>query len=96
MRSILLAGLLLLGGCAAAQDPASKQPEGGGAALTAVATPFLYVAKLPVCVLTLVVAGPVGALAQLSDPENKDGYGVRQGLADGIGENCGPPYVVTP
>jgi hypothetical protein len=95
MRSIAMAGVFAaaLGGCA--QQQAADQPD-GSAVLAAFGTPFLIVAKIPVCVLTVVVAAPVGAVSEISDPATPFGHDIRQGLADGIASNCGPPFAVTP
>lgn len=97
MRRIVLAGLALasLGGCAAPPDNAAPA-SGGAAVLTAVATPALIIAKVPLCVATLVAAAPIGATASLLPPADPLGAETRQGLADGINQNCGPPWVVSP
>jgi hypothetical protein len=98
MMRIFGVGMLSLGLAACATQPqgAASQPDGGAAVLAVVGAPFLIIAKVPTCLLTLVVAGPIGAVAQVSDPDDGLGHDVRQGLADGIDQNCGPPYVVTP
>jgi hypothetical protein len=82
--------------CAEQPQGATAQPDTGAAILAAVSEPFLIVAKIPVCAATLVVAGPVGATAQLTDPASPLGHDVKQGLVDGINENCGPPFYVAP
>jgi hypothetical protein len=69
---------------------------GGQVMLTAIGEPFLIAAKIPVCALTLVAAGPLGATAALVPPDDTLGQETRQGLADGIDQNCGPPYAVMP
>ncbi|MGH7088572.1 MAG: hypothetical protein ACREFQ_06695, partial [Stellaceae bacterium] len=96
MRIVLAALVLAFGGCAAAPQPGGGGSGGGAAALTAVGTPFLVALKLPVCVLTLAAAGPVGALSEIAEPQTQFGRDLRQGLGDGIAQNCGPPYAVTP
>jgi hypothetical protein len=88
---------LALGACAAPpQGSATQPPDTGSVLLAAIGEPFLIVTKIPVCVLTLVAAGPIGAAAQLTDPTSPLGHDVKQGLADGIDANCGPPYYVAP
>src|ERR1700691_1539396 len=87
---------LALGGCVAPPQGAATQPGAGAVLMAAIGEPFLIVSKLPVCVLTLVAAGPIGAAAQLTDPASPLGHDVKQGLADGIDDNCGPPYYVSP
>ena len=94
MRWFLLAAVLGLGGCASPQ--AAGAPDGGTAALAAVGTPFLIAVKIPLCALTLVAAGPVGAASEIAEPDSQFGHDLRQGLSDGIAQNCGPPYAVTP
>ena len=98
MRGIVLAfaAAAALGGCAATPSNNGNQVTGGTVALAAVGTPFLIAAKIPLCAITLVTAGPVGATAELVPPDDTLGADVRQGLADSIDENCGPPYIVQP
>jgi hypothetical protein len=98
MRHILASGLLVaaLGACATPPDQPAQPADGGGAALSVVGTPFLIAFKIPVCLATLVIAGPVGGAAALTDRNSPLGDELRDGLADGITQNCGPPYVVTP
>lgn len=94
-RTLLAAAAAALAACAQTPE-AANPPDGGAVALAAVGTPFLVVAKIPLCALTLVAAGPVGALSAIGDPDTAFGRDVRQGLADGIDNNCGPPFAVTP
>jgi hypothetical protein len=96
MRDWLAAAVLAASLVACAAPQGGGEVDGGAAVLTAIGTPFLIVAKIPVCLLTIVAAGPIGATATLVPPEDPLGHDVRQGLADGIDNNCGPPYAVTP
>jgi hypothetical protein len=101
MRQAVMAALLAaaLGGCAASAQGgpnAAARPDGGAAVLTAVGTPFLLIAKLPVCIVTIAIAAPVAAVSTLSDPDTPFGHELRGGLGDGISSNCGPPFAVTP
>ncbi len=101
MRRTVMAGLMAAarGGCAqqGATQGATTQPiDGGATALATFGTPFLIVAKIPVCIATVAMAAPVGALSELSDPETPFGHELRQDLSDGIAQNCGPPYMVSP
>lgn len=98
MRRMVMAGMIAaaLGGCAAQGGTAATPADGGASALAAFGTPFLIVAKVPVCIVTIAIAAPVGAVSELSDPATPFGHELRQGLGDGIAQNCGPPYVVTP
>ncbi len=97
MRHVAMAGILAAALCGCVEQQAgAPPPDNGAAVLAAFGTPFLIVAKIPVCILTVVVAAPVGAVSSISDPATPFGHDVRQGLADGISSNCGPPYAVTP
>ncbi|HUK61234.1 MAG TPA: hypothetical protein VLV50_18535 [Stellaceae bacterium] len=97
MRRIVLAGFAAaLAGCAAQPGDTAAPASGGSAVLTAIGTPFLIAAKIPLCAVTIVAAGPLGATASLVPPQDPLGHEVRQGLADGIDQNCGPPWTVTP
>jgi hypothetical protein len=91
--TLLLAGMV--GACAAAPGN-EAQSDAGGPLLAAVGTPFLIAFKVPVCVLTLAVAGPVAAANELGEDDNSLGQEVHAGLADGIDQNCGPPYAISP
>jgi hypothetical protein len=90
-RVALLVFVLGLSGCAAAP------PDQQASTVSAVGTPFLIGLKVPVCVATVLVAGPAAALQQLAAP-NQDGLqpDIRPALDAGIDENCGPPDMVTP
>jgi hypothetical protein len=100
MRRILSTGLLLatVAACAAQPDQSTttRPANGGEVTLSAVGTPFLIAFKVPVCLVTLVIAGPVAGVASLTDRSSPLGGEVRDGLSDGINQNCGPPYVVSP
>ena len=62
MRQILALGLLVaaLGACATPPDQSAQPVDGGGVALSIVGTPFLIAFKIPVCLATLLISGPVG------------------------------------
>lgn len=64
-------------------------------ALSVVAAPFVVAFKVPVCVLTAVVAGTVGGASELTPPDQSS-FLLRQDLEDGLEHNCGPPYTITP
>jgi hypothetical protein len=102
MRSLLWTALAAgaLAACVEAPQSATpqamSQPAPGVSALSVIGTPFLVALKIPVCILTVAVAGPVAGLSVLADPSGPDGADTRRQLNDGIVENCGPPYVVAP
>ena len=98
---ILLLLAIGLVGCATPQGPQG----GSGTFVSVVGTPFLVAFKIPVCVTTVAIGGPIAgasALAQSSaeeitlahdpDPERS----LRRAINEGLVENCGPPYVITP
>jgi hypothetical protein len=79
----------------------ASSPEAPGAAahpfpvLKVVAAPFVVAFKIPACVLTAVVAGTVGGASELTPPDQSS-FLLRQNLEDGLEQNCGPPYTITP
>ena len=99
MRQMVMAGVVAaaLGGCAnQAATTEGPPPDGGAAVLATFGSPLLVIAKLPICVVTIAIAAPVGAASELSDPATPFGHELRRGLSDGIAQNCGPPFVVAP
>ena len=71
-------------------------PNGGRVFLSIVGTPFLLALKIPVCAATIAVAAPLAGVSEISGPATPDGVDLRNNLGDGLGSNCGPPYVVNP
>jgi hypothetical protein len=98
MGRMAMAGLMAaaLAGCTVQAETTTTPAGGGENVLAAFGSPLLAIAKVPVCVVTIVMAAPVGAVSELSDPATPFGHDLRQGLSDGIAQNCGPPYVVAP
>jgi hypothetical protein len=90
-------GLALLAGCTRASPDEPVAPVVTGA----ISTPFLIAFKAPFCAATLVVAGPITALAELASPPviapgDYDGElntQIRDEVVVGVRENCGPPYI---
>lgn len=98
---LVAAVALALVGCAGAgsRGPAAgyagdDATPAGRATVAAVGTPFLMAFKVPVCVATVAVAGPLAGLFALTDPPPARA-GERR-LAEGVSKNCGPPYTVRP
>ena len=95
MRTTVIALLaLLVAGCAA--GPTTRQTNEAGAGdvfLSALGTPFFLAVKVPVCVASAALAAPVAGLAALA-PDRR--HETRRKLGDGLEQNCGPPYVLTP
>ena len=70
---------------------ADKPPPSGADAAVALATPFYIAAKVPTCLGTAAIAGPLGGLAALAPGDDARYF---QGeIAHGLAANCGPPYV---
>lgn len=111
-KTLSLALVLTVGGCASTPapappaEPATAQPYAAGDAeprrdtsdagevvVAVVGTPFLLAFKTVVCAGSLVVAGPAAAVLTLADGPAAEGIEV---LGDGVAQNCGPPYVLTP
>jgi len=87
---------LALGACTArSDDPAAGAPSAESTVLSAIGTPFLIAFKIPLCVATVLVVGPASGASAVIPPEDNPQQGIaRQVLADGLKDNCGPPYVV--
>ncbi len=92
MQKLILASLLTgaVAGCAS-PTPA---PPGSTPNVDAVATPFYVVLKAPVCVTTVLIAAPLAGITAFASTE--ESLDLRQGLDDGIAQNCGPPYTLQP
>jgi DNA-binding XRE family transcriptional regulator len=100
-RLFALGCALVIGGCQASPPPASTEPithktvaHPGDAAVSAVGTPFYLVFKSVFCVASVAIAAPVAGIAALS--EGRFASEVRRDLGDGVSQNCGPPYVLSP
>jgi hypothetical protein len=92
MRKLLSITLVALALSACQQG----DPNGGRVFLSVVGTPFLIAFKIPVCAATIAVAAPVAGVSAISGPDTPSGIDLRNNLGDGLGSNCGPPYVVSP
>jgi len=76
------------------EEPLRPHRTAGEWAVAVAGTPFLWAFKGAACAGSLVVAAPVSAVAALGDHHTR-----KQGLAilgDGVGQNCGPPWVLSP
>jgi hypothetical protein len=58
-----------------------------------VGTPFAIALKAVVCAASLAIAAPAAGVLTLGVDPSGEGL---QALGDGIAQNCGPPYVVSP
>jgi hypothetical protein len=104
-RKILVVLLALaLAACATSNGPPASTPGGAappsgpsasasGWAVSIIGTPFALAFKTVVCSASLVLAAPLAGFLTLGVDPSGEGYQV---LGDGIAQNCGPPYVVSP
>jgi hypothetical protein len=92
MRMKALAALLAfaLAGCAA--QPSA--PNGNERFVTTVGTPFFVALKAPFCIATVAIAAPLAGVSGFAPIERA--RQLRRDLDDGLTQNCGPPYVLTP
>ena len=92
MQKLILASLLsgAVAGCASS----TPAPPGSTSHVNAVATPVYAVLKAPVCVATVLIAAPLAGITAFAQTE--ESQDLRQGLDDGIAQNCGPPYTLEP
>ena len=93
-----------LGACATSSDPpaadggaapASAKPGASpaGWAVAVVGTPFALAFKTVICAASLAIAAPFAGLLALDPGPYGEGHAI---LGDGIANNCGPPYVISP
>ena len=103
-RVLVLALLSALAACAASGPPpapragpvpltAEPGPSPAGWAVSIIGTPFALVFKTAVCAASLVVAAPIAGVLVLDPGPYSEGHAI---LGEGIANNCGPPYVVSP
>ena len=70
-------------------------PNAGSTLLSIIGTPFYLAFKIPVCAVTLAVSAPTAGASELTG-DFADGQDLRRDLGEGVADNCGPPYAVTP
>ena len=68
-------------------------PTPAGWAVSIVGTPFALAFKTAVCAASLAIAAPIAGLLVLDPDPYSEGHEI---LGDGIANNCGPPYLVSP
>jgi hypothetical protein len=89
-----------LGGCGTAPTRSTSpsdqitvvHPE--DAVTSVLGTPFYLAFKSMTCAVGVAIAAPVAGIAALS--ESYFAPAIQRGLGDGINQNCGPPYVLSP
>jgi hypothetical protein len=103
-KILVLALVLALGACATSSGPpaanggpapAAAEPGASpaGWAVAVVGTPFALAFKTVICAASLAIAAPIAGLLVLDPDPYSEGHAI---LGDGIANNCGPPYVVSP
>jgi len=84
-------GRLAEGGSAPASAESGASPAGWAVAI--VGTPFALAFKTAICAASLAIAAPIAGILVLDPDPYSEGHEI---LGDGIANNCGPPYVVSP
>jgi hypothetical protein len=89
------AGPVPLTAAGAGPVPLTQQPSASpaGWAVSIVGTPFALAFKTAVCAASLAIAAPIAGLLVLDPDPYSEGHDI---LGDGIANNCGPPYLVSP
>jgi len=90
---------LILAGCVTAPPPsqagAPPPPPPGRTALSIIGTPILLAVKIPICVVSVAMAGTLtgvhAALGGTTGPES-----LEQSLGEDVEKNCGSPWAVNP
>jgi hypothetical protein len=101
MRTRIAACLMVVALSSCAEPPRSDTQFGAvpgpQPVVSAIGTPFLIAFRIPVCVATLLITGPIAAGSEMvpgDDDVNR--IVARQYLNTNLNANCGPPYVVGP
>ncbi len=74
--------------------PSTPEARAGGWAVGVVGTPIFLALKGAACVASLAIAAPLAAAAELGAGAYRDD--TLRTLGEGVGRNCGPPYVLVP
>ena len=89
-----------LGGCGTAPTHSTSPSDQtavvhpGDTVTSVLGTPFYLAFKSVTCAVSAAIAAPVAGIAALS--ESYFAPAIQRGLGDGINQNCGPPYVLSP
>ena len=89
-----------LGGCQTAPTYSGNQSDhvtvvhAGNAAVSVAGTPFYLAFKGVTCAVSALVAAPVAGISAVS--ESRSAPKIREDLGDGLRQNCGPPYALSP
>ena len=94
--SFLVLALFALAACASqgggTQPAPTAQPDPADTFLAVIGTPFLWAVKIPVCVVSAVIAAPIAGAASVAT----NGQETTRALRDGVKQNCGPPWAFEP
>jgi hypothetical protein len=97
-RALAMLLFLSLAACATTPPREAGAPPGrsdaGNTLLAVVGTPFLIALKIPVCVVSVAVAAPLAGASAFGGEGSA--RATRRVLGEGIEQNCGPPYVLSP
>jgi hypothetical protein len=98
-RALAILLFLSLAACATAppretEAPPRRADAGGDRFLAVLGTPFLIALKIPVCVVSVAVAAPLAGASAFGGEGSA--RATRRVLGEGIEQNCGPPYVLSP
>jgi hypothetical protein len=89
-----------LGGCQTAPTYSGNQGghviavHPGNAAVSVVGTPFYLAFEGVTCAVSALIAAPVAGISAVS--ESRSAPKIREDLGDGLRQNCGPPYALSP
>ena len=104
-RKILALLLVLTLSACATSGPTTASNEGAastsggpsasasGWAVAIIGTPFVLGFKTAVCAATVVISGPIAGMLALGADHDNQGLQI---LGDGVAQNCGGSYVVSP
>ncbi len=94
MKSATVLLAAALGACSSppSAPEGAATPSASSVVLSVLGTPFLIAVKIPVCTATLLIAAPAAGASEAV----ASGAKAREVLADGVAQNCGPPYLLTP
>jgi hypothetical protein len=97
---VLLCVGLALGGCGTAPTyPGNRSDhvtviDPSNAAVSVVGTPFYLAFKGVTCAVSAVIAAPIAGISAVS--ESRSAPRIREDLGEGLRQNCGPPYALSP
>ena len=97
---VLLCVGVALGGCETTPTYSGNRSDHvtevhpGNAAVSVVGTPFYLAFKGATCAVSALIAAPVAGISAVS--ESRSAPKIREDLGEGLRQNCGPPYALSP